>query len=172
MKKVIEFDEKCQSCGGTGLYCGMAERNGAAIVCHTCKGTGRHKFRHEYEEFNGRVDRPGVVRVYQTNPGIMIGTGNGHRLEDFGGMPVKEWEAGLPFLPGMENRAFTCPCWWYQSADYKLKPDWRECNESLGRSFSGCPHFANKAECWKRWDRGIGHTANTALKGANGATAE
>ena len=160
MKKTIEHDEKCQSCDGTGLYVGMAERGGAAVECHTCKGTGCHKFSYQYEDFTGREDRPGVVRVYKTNPGICIGTGNGHRLEDFGGMPLEDWKAGHPFGPGTENRNFTCPCWWYQRADYKLKPDWEECNRSLGRSFSDCPHYANKAECWKRWDREIGHTAN------------
>ena len=156
MKKVIEFDEKCQNCGGTGLYVGMAERDGAAIMCHTCQGTGCHKFHHEYEEFNKRVEKRGVVRVYQTNPGIMLG---GKRLEDFGGMPVKEWESGLPFLPGMENRKYTCPAWWYQSADYKLQPDWHECNSALGKSFSKCNSFPTKAECWKKWDLEFGSNA-------------
>ncbi len=150
MKRTVSFDEKCRSCGGTGLYVGLGERNGAAVVCHTCKGTGCHKFTHEYEDFTRREDKAGVKRVYQVNPGICIGTGNGHRLEDFGGIPLKEWEAGLPFTPGTENRKFTCPAWWYQSADYTLKPKWDEC---LGcGAFSACEHFGTKAECWKRWD--------------------
>ena len=38
---VIEFDCECESCKGTGLYVGMAEREGSAVVCHTCKGTGK-----------------------------------------------------------------------------------------------------------------------------------
>ena len=142
----------CKSCGGTGLYVGMAERDGAAIMCHTCKGTGCHKFRYEYDEFTGRIDRPGVARVYETNPGICIGTGRGHRLEDFGGIPLKEWEAGLPFVSGTENRKFTCPCWWFQNADYKRKPKWPECDSSLGCSFSGCTHFRDKEKCWERFD--------------------
>lgn len=152
MKKTISHDEKCKSCNGTGLYVGMAERNGSAIVCHTCNGTGCHKFTHEYEEFSGRVKRKDVDRVYQTNPGICIGTGNNHKLEDFGGISIEDWESGVPFSVGTENRKFTCPCWWYQSADYKLKPNWKECNESLGSSFSQCKHFAHKDDCWKRFD--------------------
>ena len=50
-KHVIEFDEKCKSCKGTGLYVGLAERDGAAVVCHTCKGTGKHHVRIEYDDF-------------------------------------------------------------------------------------------------------------------------
>ena len=155
MKKTItiEFNEVCQSCNGTGLYVGMAERDGAAVVCHDCRGTGCHKFHHKYEEFVIRKERSGVERVFQTNPGICIGRGNGHRLADFGGMPLKEWEQGLPFVAGTENRKFTCPCWWYQSADYDRKPEWKECEDMLGRTFSGCPHFGKKAECWARWDK-------------------
>jgi hypothetical protein len=156
MKKLIEFDEKCRACDGTGLYIGMGESDGAAIVCSICKGTGCRRFRHEYEEFTGRLERPGVTRVYEVNPGIRIGEGKGFRLEDFGGLPLKDWEAGLPFGPGTENRRFTCPCWWYQTADYNLKPAWRECG-TLG-SFSQCPYFGRKSECWERWDREFGGT--------------
>ena len=155
MKKVIKFDEQCQSCSGTGLYKGMGERDGAAVVCHTCKGTGCHHFKHAYDEFTGRKPRPGIRRVYEVNPGICIGAGNGHTLEQFGGVPHEDWDAGKPFPAGSENREFTCPAWWYQSADYKKKPDWDECNTSLGASFSRCPHFGNKAQCWERWDREI-----------------
>lgn len=153
MKKIIEFDERCQSCNGTGLYVGMGERDGAAVVCHTCGGTGCHKFKHEYEEFIQRTSRKGVKRVYEINPGICIGEGRGHKLKDFGGMPIKEWLSGSQFVAGMENRKFTCPCWWYQSADYKLKPQWQECDDSLGLSFSGCSHFSQKEKCWERWDK-------------------
>lgn len=30
---------ECQACKGTGLYKGMAERDGAAVVCSHCHGT-------------------------------------------------------------------------------------------------------------------------------------
>ena len=151
MKKIVEHDEVCESCGGTGLYVGMAERDGAAVVCDTCKGSGCFHFAHEYTPFEHRKDRRGVRRVFQTNPGICIGEGNGHTLEEFGGMPTKEWEQGLPFKRGMENRKYTCPCWWYQSANYKLKPDWKECQ--VFGSFSSCKHFSSKEKCWARFDR-------------------
>lgn len=152
MKQVIEHKEKCQTCGGTGLYVGLAERDGAAVVCYKCKGTGCFAFRHEYEPFESRVAKAGVVRVYEVNPGIIIGKGNGHTLEEFGGLTLQDWRAGKAFTPGTENREHTCPCWWYQSADYKLKPNWKECDEALGCTFSKCQHFGDKAKCWARWD--------------------
>ena len=155
MHHVIEYDEQCQSCKGTGLYVGLAEQDGSAVVCYSCKGTGCHHAKIEYDDFEGRKDRIGIHRVFATNPGIVIGEdGDNHqyRLSDFGGMPYKEWEAGLQFPSGSEMREFTCPTWWYQTADYDKKPDWEECWESIGRSFSQCPHFADKEACWARWD--------------------
>lgn len=142
----------CTSCKATGLYVGMGERDGAAVVCHTCKGTGESTL--EYDDFTGRKPKPGVVkRVYQVNPGICIGTGNGHRLEDFGGISYAEWNSGQGFPKrGSENREFTCPKWWYQSEDYKRGPDWKECDNTLGSTFSSCPYFKTKDRCWARFD--------------------
>lgn len=149
--KTIAFDQQCPKCSGTGLYAGMAEFDGAAVVCHTCKGTGCHHYSYTYTEFTRRKKKNGIKRVYEANPGISIGKGNGYALEDFGGMPYTEWEKGNPFPPGSEDRNHTCPAWWYQTADYSRKPDWEEC---LGvGSFSSCKHFCEKAKCWARWDR-------------------
>ena len=142
----------CESCKASGLYIGMGERDGAAIVCHRCKGTGAATL--EYDDFQGRTARLKVRRVYQTNPGICIGEGNGHRLEQFGGIPYEEWARGGEFpRRGSENREFTCPAWWYQSADYDRMPKWKECEGSLGRPFSACPSFGDKAGCWRRFDK-------------------
>lgn len=150
---VIEFDEACKSCNSTGLYVGMGEHDGAAVVCLTCKGSGKHHVRIEYDDYNGRQHREGVKRVYQANPGISIGEKPGKlSLEDFGGIPYQDWLEGRSFERGTENRRFTCPAWWYQSADYERKPEWDECWGSLGRTFSDCPHFGEKAKCWKRFD--------------------
>ena len=135
--EAIEFDEKCKSCGGTGLYVGMAERDGAAVVCNSCKGTGCHHFRHVYENFIKRKSRRGVEWVYEANPGIIIGKGNGkYHLKDFGGLPMEDWIQEGKFPPGTENRRFTCPAWWYQNVDYERKPKWKECI-GIG-SFSQC----------------------------------
>jgi hypothetical protein len=150
----IRISYACKACKATGLYVGLAERDGAAVVCHTCKGTGEAVHVFEYDDFSERQPRQGVRRVFEANPGIVIGEGNGHKLEDFGGMPYRRWTCGGTFSAGMENREFTCPAWWYQSADYSKKPSWDECG--IG-AFAGCQHFCDKAACWDRWDREFGN---------------
>jgi len=141
----IEFDEQCKACNGTGLYKGMGEKDGYAVVCHTCEGTGKHHYVHEYEEFTGKKERNGIKQVVKTNPGIYLG-GN----LDFGGMSYEDWKQGKPFPPKSEMRKHTCPAWWYQSADYDKKPCWKECGFG---SFSACKHFPDKDKCWERWDK-------------------
>ena len=151
MKHVIGFDEKCKSCKGTGLYVGMGERDGAAVVCHGCNGTGKYHFKHEYEDFEERIKRENIKRVYETNVGIGIGEAKGkYALPDFGGMDYEDWLNGEPFPLKSEMRRFVCPAWWYQSADYDKKPNWKECGWG---SFSKCPSFHTKDKCWERWDK-------------------
>lgn len=151
MKKVIEFDQNCDDCGGSGLYVGIAERDGAAVVCNRCDGRGWHHQRIEYYERRTiRVRRKDVTRVFQTNPGVVIGNGEDFQLSDFGGVPYGDWLRDGKFPPGSENRKFMCPAWWYQSADYRKKPKWNECG--FGR-FADCKHFISKDQCWVRWDK-------------------
>ena len=154
MNRIIEYDCKCASCKGTGLYVGMAERNGAAVVCHTCDGAGRRHVVIEYEDPEPLERKAAVSRVFETNPGIVIGNGKEgeYQLSDFGGMPYDDWFNGKAFPAKSENRRFTCPRWWYQSADYKKAPEWDECYCSLGSTFSSCTYFKTKERCWARWD--------------------
>jgi hypothetical protein len=151
-KAFFQANEVCTACRGTGLYVGMAEHSGAAIVCPQCNGTGCYAYRHEYEVFTGRKDSPPeVIRVFQANPGICIGGD----LRDFGGIPIEAWAAGLPFVPGTEDRKHTCPAWFYQTADYKKKPHWDAC-AAWGGGFSTCRNFPCKENCWERWDLEFG----------------
>lgn len=149
---IIEFDQECKNCNGAGLYQGMAERDGAAVVCHTCEGTGCKHVKIEYESFTSRKEPDGVKRVFCVNPGVMIGENETLSLEDFGGMSIDEWKDGMPFPVASEDRKHTCPKWWYQTANYTKCPQWKECDKSLGGSFSKCPYFATKDQCWKRFD--------------------
>lgn len=143
----IEVVEQCSACKGTGLYKGMAERDGYAVVCHRCDGTGKYHFVHEYEEFTGRKKLDNVSTVVQYNPGIVLGKRDD--LE-FGGMDYEYWLKTGVFPPKSEMRYFVCPAWWYQTADYKLKPEWDKC---IGcGSFRNCKHFDQKNKCWDRWD--------------------
>jgi len=153
-KHKIEYDCKCPACGGAGVYSGLGERDGFAVVCHACKGKGEVHRIYEYEDFEGRAEKPGIIHVVATNPGICLGLKGEDQTfvyEDFGGMPYKDWLEGKPFPDKSENRKSTCPAWWYQSADYEKKPNWEEC---MGAgSFSVCKKFSNKDECWDKWDK-------------------
>jgi len=151
MHHALELDTQCPDCGGTGVYVGLAEHTGAGVVCRKCNGTGRYTFRYEYDDFEGRKWRDGVQRILEANPGICVGEGNGHTLEEFGGMSYAEWYAGGVFPPKSEMRRYTCPAWWYQFADYSRKPNWDEC--PWGFRFRACKLFPNKAACWARWDQ-------------------
>ena len=150
---VFETDYECKACHGTGLYMGMAEKNGAAVVCCTCKGTGKAHFKFEYEVFTIRKQRTDVQRVYRTNPGIFVdGVGSVP-----GGVTISEWEhdSDSVNVPGAEMRLFTCPAWWYQTADYRLKPSWDDTERccAWGGTFTSCKFFSMKAGCWDKWDR-------------------
>jgi hypothetical protein len=154
MKKTFTVKEKCGPCDGTGLYIGMAEHDGSAVVCHNCDGTGCHVFEHTYEDFEERKEiKRKVEQVFRINPGIGIGKGKDNKfaLADFGGMPYADWLKGKPFPPKSEMRKYVCPAWWYQTVDYKKKPNWKEC-PGWG-SFSDCPHFKNKGACWEKFDK-------------------
>lgn len=157
-KKVIEFDEACTACNGTGLYVGIGEHNGAAVICRRCDGTGLHHFKRTYETFTEKKNKHGIRRVYEINPGVTIGEDKSQKitLEDFGGMTFEDWKGGKKFEQGMENRLFTCPTWWYQTANSNKKPKWVECNNSWGGQFSKCKYFSDKNRCWTRWDKEFG----------------
>jgi len=70
--KTIEMEIQCKACHGTGVYVVMAERDGAAVVCSNCGGTGKYQYRFDYEEFTGRKTRQGVTRVYKQGYGFVI----------------------------------------------------------------------------------------------------
>ena len=150
-KHIFEYDEKCKSCDGTGIYVGFAEHDGIGVICHNCNGTGKKHNVIKWEDFGEREERENIKRVIMVNPGIACGIGNGHSLADFGGMDYKKWFLGGKFPIGSEMRNFVCPAWWYQCADYEKKPDWAECIKC--GPFSNCPHFKNKDKCWQKWDK-------------------
>ena len=147
--RIFEVDAACSDCAQTGLYKGMGEGQGIAVVCSRCKGTGKAHLKLQWEDFTGRKERQDVSRVLLTNPGIGAGRGNGYSEEDFGGISYSDWLAGKKFGKGTEMRRFVCPAWWYQSADYSRKPDWKECGWG---AFSSCEHFHQKDKCWQRFD--------------------
>jgi hypothetical protein len=85
---MIQIDAECSSCGGTGLYSGMCEGPGIAVVCLRCEGTGCEKV--YYRPFAGRKKKKGIKVVYRSGGGF-IATGCGPRGN---GITYKEFEAG------------------------------------------------------------------------------
>jgi len=144
----IEIEQQCSSCKGTGLYFGMAERDGFAVECNSCKGAGKSVYKYSWREFEGRKFSEEAKFVVKSNPGIVLGLNNGEFTpEDFGAVLYQEWADGCE-MP--EMRMHTCPAWWYQGVNYDLKPRWDEC---IGcGSFVGCENFKSKDKCWDKWD--------------------
>jgi DnaJ-class molecular chaperone len=65
MKKKIEYDRQCKSCGGTGVYCGLAERDGAGVICYSCNGNGKQHIVDVYTVFEGKKKKTRIKRVYE-----------------------------------------------------------------------------------------------------------
>jgi len=81
---------ECQSCDGTGLYCGMAEPKGTAVVCLTCSGTGCVDYR--YKPFVKRKSKSGVNEVFRSRGSFILscgkyGNGISYRQFEGGQMP-------------------------------------------------------------------------------------
>ena len=160
---VIEIDQQCGSCSGTGVYKGFSEKDGAGVVCNTCDGTGRKLFKHFYKVFEGRKIRDDVDRVYRrTN--YVLGTGKivfnkGTRDEVEIDMD-KEGVSYLEFLQGkMPNyiEKLQCPMLADQGACHDIQGFVERCNK-LNDGWLGyipeCKYLGNKSECWKIFNVG------------------
>jgi hypothetical protein len=67
-------ESECTACDGTGLYRGMCEPDGVAVVCLACDGTGCAIIK--YRPFTKRKGRRGVKTVRQSG-GRIIAAGAG-----------------------------------------------------------------------------------------------
>ncbi len=69
-----EVKAKCTSCGGTGLYKGLCEPEGVAVICLDCEGTGARII--TFTPYTGRVKREDVQTVqYSAGKFIAFGAG-------------------------------------------------------------------------------------------------
>ena len=57
-KGMKEIQTECPACHGTGLYQGMCEQDGCAVVCTKCGGKGYTTF--QYNEFTGKKVKEGI----------------------------------------------------------------------------------------------------------------
>ena len=144
----VSWVQECYYCKGTGIYVGLSEHNGAAVVCNRCKGTGRQEKTYSYKDFTGRKIRDGVTRVFASSCGFVIEPGS----ITPGGVPYGDWQidSEAVYRPDAELRVQTCPAQWQQEIG-KPMPRWKECILP-GQNFSECPSFKLKKKCWERWD--------------------
>jgi len=61
---------ECSACDGTGLYCGMCEATGTAVICIRCGGTGCEEI--SYKPFEGRKGRRGIQSVKWSRGGFIV----------------------------------------------------------------------------------------------------
>lgn len=149
---------ECTSCNGTGLYIGMAEKDGAAVICFKCKGSGQVNF--TYRPFTGRKQRDDVVRVFKGSFGFMHYASNVMQDDGFvlafasAGCTYEEWLNGVEPKPMKE---LYCPYLW---TDQHLQTDdvndlYRNCcSEGLpaGNYIFNCKHFSKKQWCWATFE--------------------
>ena len=69
----MEVESECRSCRGTGLYRGMAEPEGVAVVCLSCRGTGCQVIK--YTPFVARKARSDVETVRLSKGGFLLSCG-------------------------------------------------------------------------------------------------
>jgi hypothetical protein len=155
MRKTITIE--CSSCKGTGLYVGMSERDGAAVVCHTCKGIGATTF--SYNDFTGRKIRDDVERVFSGSMGYVI---TAHDITAKSGEFMPFSKAGVSYeewLNGEKPRPIKflgCPMMANQGACHQIKGFTDECNKKNGGWLSYIPDCKNKCnseECWAKFEK-------------------
>ena len=161
MKK-IEMEIECPSCAGTGVYQGMAEGTGTAVVCNKCNGTAKFLYKYQYNEFTGRKRAIGVKQVYLPSRyklglgKIVFANGIGEIDMDKEGVSYEEFLEGK--MPE-HIKALECPVLANQGACHNLLGFLNMCEEIngsslFGKSITDCKNQPNKLECWKRFERG------------------
>lgn len=161
MKLHFEEDVECTACGGTGLYQGFAEKDGAAVVCYICKGTGKQHVSYTFTKFEKRQTRPNVKRVYKTSGGYAISskdvvTSSGKKIEfSKGGVSYEDWLKGVEPKPICDLH---CPLEHFEQGSYE--GEWlkdHHCHENglhLGGSISDCSK-RNRDYCWLEVKKGL-----------------
>jgi len=140
----LELDIRCRQCDGTGVYKGLSERGRVGVVCIECKGTGCERFELWYDDFESRVKRGDIDIVLERSCGVVVD----ESMEDIGGMAYADWVDNKFFPPKSEGRKYICPLMFYREST--KEPVWKECS---GYSYSDCPHYETKSDCWDRFDK-------------------
>lgn len=152
---------ECPKCNGTGIYVGLAERNGAGVVCSQCHGTGAYRFKYEYTPFTTRRNRKDIKRVYQAHSGYVL-TATGKIENDCTSIDMtKQGVSYAEFMAGKlptPIEALYCPMCADQSACHDVKGFTDRCIKLNGGWIGYIPDCKHKdyAQCWQRFKQGGG----------------
>lgn len=94
----MRVNAACSSCGATGLYSGMCEGPGRAVICLDCGGTGCQEI--EYKPYEGRKRKRGIQTIQQSRGRFIAGPIGGGGRE----MTYAEFEAAVPALRSPSDR--------------------------------------------------------------------
>lgn len=72
-QKKLEVLAQCGDCNGTGLYSGLCEPDGVAVICSICEGTGAITIK--YTPYAGRVTRDNIHTVRQSGGRVITDAG-------------------------------------------------------------------------------------------------
>lgn len=86
----MRVDAECESCSGTGLYSGMCEGPGRAVICLDCGGTGCVQF--QYKPYAGRKRKSGIKVIQASRGRFIMGPIGGGGSE----MTYAEFEKKVP----------------------------------------------------------------------------
>jgi hypothetical protein len=86
----MKIDTECGSCDGSGLYSGMCEGPGRAVICLDCGGTGCHVI--QYKPYQGRRRKRGINTIQASRGRFIVGPIGGGGSE----MSYAEFEAKIP----------------------------------------------------------------------------
>jgi hypothetical protein len=150
---------ECRSCGGTGIYKGMAERGSAGVICKTCSGTGCEELNISYTPFTHRVITDKVKRVYLSNYGYCISDtyrGNFERNSKEIIDMSKEGISYEDFLKGVNPKhikKLVCPVRANNFGNINLSKFDKFCVSIPGNRFCECPKADRIEECWELFEK-------------------
>lgn len=157
--KKIEMEIECPACKGTGLYSGMGEGKGVAVICHKCNGTGAYMYSYSYKEFAGRKLQKDIKRVYLSGTGYRLGLGKINFSGGIGEIDMdKEGVSYDEFLNDkmpQHIKKLGCPMLTDQGACHDKKGFVDKCNKINGGwigTITDCKNQPNKEQCWKRFE--------------------